>query len=513
MAPAMSSQSLCRAAVLAGFAQGCLALLDTREENVQGNAMVQRKIRVEGHPQPQGGLLEQHETHTLDAASQSFSSAELKQAQTRLAAARSAEEHRHEIFGTKAAVGGATPVPPLSEPNNTTPILLELSAFEDGKRCGRTLGWALENAAHPERLNFRVLQARRSDSPDCISEFEQAYLPKLCEAGSGRLAKSSGLAGQECENSVLHRLQAWVMDPEGGKGPAHQRGVFNELFQYEQEDSMCLSTDSHMGFHKDWDNVLLQDWANTRNEFAVLSVYPTDISSAPGIMVDLCGYSLEDGVPRGMTGGDRDPTKAPYLTMNWAAGLSFHRCHMEKNVPVDRHLRWIFTGEEVDRAVRLFTHGYDTYLPTNNAVTHDYAHAGQAFWNYQAGDKANEEAGRSKQRLVQLLRLDGDEGEPQDFGKYGLGSQRSLEDWVRWSKVNLGSKWAGFLEQGPVTPTHGFCSGLEMKPVKDEVKLVASVGKRSSGTSGHLDAASGAMELEGEDADTRPRLHAPDFKL
>ena len=45
--------------------------------------------------------------------------------------------------------------------------------------------------------------------------------------------------------------------------------------------------------------------------------------------------------------------------------------NMERAVPVDWHLRWIFTGEEINRAVRLFTHGYDMYLPTCAAVLHN----------------------------------------------------------------------------------------------------------------------------------------------
>ena len=63
------------------------------------------------------------------------------------------------------------------------------------------------------------------------------------------------------------------------------------------------------------------------------------------------GFFLEGGIPRGKTGsvkfrksGDR-----PYLTMNWAAGFSFHRCHADRNVPVDPNLKFIFTGEEVNR--------------------------------------------------------------------------------------------------------------------------------------------------------------------
>lgn len=35
----------------------------------------------------------------------------------------------------------------------------------------------------------------------------------------------------------------------------------------------------------------------------------------------------------------------------WGAGLSFHRCHAEINVPVDPYLDGVFDGEEVREKV------------------------------------------------------------------------------------------------------------------------------------------------------------------
>lgn len=44
--------------------------------------------------------------------------------------------------------------------------------------------------------------------------------------------------------------------------------------------------------------------------------------------------------------------KKPKLTnAMWGAGLSFHRCHAEINVPVDPYLDGVFDGEEVREKV------------------------------------------------------------------------------------------------------------------------------------------------------------------
>merc|ERR1712217_224714 len=148
--------------------------------------------------------------------------------------------------------------------------------------------------------------------------------------------------------------------------------------------------------------------------------------------VDLCGYFLENGIPRGQ-GGDNlrsNKEQKPYLTMNWAAGFAFSRCHADRNVPVDKYLRYIFTGEEIDRAARLWTHGYDLYLSGFAFIYHDYDSARQEFWQ-EDHDRSIEV--HSRERLAQKLRLelrDVQLSQHQDFSAFGMGSQRTLEQYV-----------------------------------------------------------------------------------
>merc|ERR1712217_621083 len=202
--------------------------------------------------------------------------------------------------------------------------------------------------------------------------------------------------------------------------------------------------------------------------------------------VDLCGYFLENGIPRGQ-GGDNlrsNKEQKPYLTMNWAAGFAFSRCHADRNVPVDKYLRYIFTGEEIDRAVRLWTHGYDLYLPAFTYIYHDYDHPKQEFWQ-QRHDHSLETASRN--RLAYKLQLDlsdVDRSKPQDLGIYGLGTQRSLEQYVQWSRVNWKGHWTDFLrdkglapvdEKNQVNGPHWYCQTLKRVPVKDSQALQESV--------------------------------------
>lgn len=362
---------------------------------------------------------------------------------------------------------------PFKRPSSETPVHLIISAFRDGERCARSLAFALEKARYPSRVHFRVLQALDEGGAakdiSCVRRFMEEYLPRFCQ-------RSSSGAVRECERAVLLRLKAWTIPPAEGMGPAHQRGLLNEMLDFDVPDAMCMTTDSHMDFHLDWDELTLADWYATDNEFAVLTTYPVAMQegqeqNSRGKHVDLCGYFLEAGIPRGKTGSLLLAKKGqkPYLTMNWAAGFSFHRCHADRNVPVDKHLTWIFTGEEVSRAVRLWTHGYDLYLPSGITVYHNYTAAKQEFWSYRG--LRNVLAGHfSRERISDLLQLSGTGG-TSDLGPYGLGSQRSLEQWVIWSQVDLGTeRWRKFSTGGDVT-----CSALKRVPVKNIRRLNASI--------------------------------------
>jgi len=352
-----------------------------------------------------------------------------------------------------------------------------ISAFQDGDRCANTIKTALDNASFPDRLSFNVLQAIGPTDIVCLEEFKSKHLPKLCSGQS-----------QDCEATTLARIHVWTIPLEEAKGPVHQRGLLSERAILPGQDSMCLSTDSHMSFVDAWDNLLIQDWTSKNNEFAVLTAYPLSMRDAhiagTQSYVNLCGYFLENGVPRGVTGAtlfNSEERPKPVLTMNWAAGQSFSRCHAEKNVPVDKEFRWLFTGEEVDRAVRLWTHGYDLYNPSINVVMHNYTSPNQGFWNYRSDAKASEQE-VSDARIRALLTGQQVEG---GFGIFGLGDQRTLEEYVSWSHTNLGGKWNEYLQlhklkpsipNGQIQPGSNteFCQSLERHPVRDAAALAKS---------------------------------------
>jgi len=397
-----------------------------------------------------------------------------------------------EVRRQPVALDATKPVPPHSIPNSSTPIHLVISAFRDGPRCARTLGFALMKARNPDRIFFEVMQALNLTVGDisCESEFKKNQLKEFCK-------KRPDMAS--CEKSVLQRFKVWTIPLDHGMGPAHQRGLLNQERTFDSSDAMCITTDSHMDFLPGWDNVTSQEWLKANNEFGVLAVYPfamaeNQTTAYADNYVDLCGYTIENGVPRGKQGSfqNRKEGAKPYFTMNWAAGFSFHRCHADSNVPVDVNLKWVFTGEEFDRAVRLWTHGYDIYLPQVTTVYHDYGNAHQDFWQFGDAQQREKDQENSRKRLSALFRipeLAHESGEAtfakeeQDFGRFGLGQQRTLEQFVEWSHFDMGSKkWRSHLSSKNLTAVDehskgydiSFCNELKYVPVKDMKALWAS---------------------------------------
>ena len=215
----------------------------------------------------------------------------------------------------------------------------------------------------------------------------------------------------------------------------------------------------------------------------------------------------------------------------WGAGLSFHRCHAELNVPVDPYLDGVFDGEEGSRGLRFFTHGYDVYAPDVVLVTHDYhTHQGNPVvhtWGRHRGaddgdDEKEEvfnfrediERERSKvqtkgtKRVNMMLGIghlrwnEQEEAEIEQIRKsrYGIGNKRTLEQASKFSGIDLAGKkmvenkcgnlkWVPFAE----SPDFGVGETL-MRSLTDASTL--EVGKAIGG----IDAAAGGLRGPGKAA-------------
>ena len=101
-------------------------------------------------------------------------------------------------------------------------------------------------------------------------------------------------------------------------------------------------------------------------------------------------------------------------------------------VPYDPFL--YFHGEETSLSVRAFTHGYDIFHLDEPLAWHYYERAGSKR-HWDDSKMWAEFNSWSFARYKSLLGVDGTSF--QDFGPYGLGNQRSLEEYEKFAGINF----------------------------------------------------------------------------
>ncbi|GKY95012.1 hypothetical protein MPSEU_000466500 [Mayamaea pseudoterrestris] len=263
-----------------------------------------------------------------------------------------------------------------------TPIHLLIASFRD-RLCPRTLHNAWSKAKHPERIYIRLVDQNIADSDiiddaPCWKKYCETYNPN-CQAEFGK------------------NIYVYSMDASESKGPTDARSKLSAMishdYRYAQHaatdssssslllltpvhlQDFCMQTDSHMDFSDDWDIGLMSMFHRAKNDYAVLSTYVTDISENnkdPPLVPNLCMVQFTTTIRNWGTKECKWLRRPKLTNAMWGAGLSFHRCHAELNVPVDPYTTNVFDGEEGSRGIRFFSHGYDVYTPDKVLVTHDY---------------------------------------------------------------------------------------------------------------------------------------------
>lgn len=123
----------------------------------------------------------------------------------------------------------------------------------------------------------------------------------------------------------------------------------------------------------------------------------------------------------------------PVPSRFYSAHFAFTLGKFVEEVPHDPD--FYFHGEEISIAVRAYTHGYDLFHSHKVIAWHEYTRKGRTkhwddnkTWTY-----ANT---HTHKRVRQLLGTDGEEM-TNDFGIYGLGTQRTLDEYERYAGIRF----------------------------------------------------------------------------
>jgi hypothetical protein len=220
----------------------------------------------------------------------------------------------------------------------------------------------------------------------------------------------------------------------------------NQVQQLYSGETYTLQIDSHMRFEQNWDEILinmLKDLQSKGYPKPLLTGYVSSFdpdNDPQGRVTEPWRMTFDRFIPEGAV------FFLPEVIPNWrelsgpipARFYSAHFCFTlgEFSNEVQHDPEYYFHGEEISVGVRAFTHGYDLFHPHRVIIWHEYTRKGRTKqWDVdKEWFKKND---KSHSRNRRLFSMDGEVFNPDEFGKYGFGTERTLEDYEKYAGIKF----------------------------------------------------------------------------
>lgn len=231
------------------------------------------------------------------------------------------------------------------------------------------------------------------------------------------------------------------------KGVCWARNLLQDLYDGE---TYTLALDSHHRFALNWDESCIQmvkDLQDKGHKKPLLTAYiPSfDPERDPEARVQVpWKMNFDRFIPEGAvfftpaTIENHTSLTSPVPARFFSAHFAFTLGQLCVEVPYDPN--YYFHGEEINMAVRAYTHGYDLFHPHIVVAWHEYTRKGRTkHWD---DDKTWSE--RNKAAHLRNRTLFGMDGIPMDidFGEYGFGTDRTLDQYEQYAGMCFGKRAA-----------------------------------------------------------------------
>ena len=222
------------------------------------------------------------------------------------------------------------------------------------------------------------------------------------------------------------------------KGACWARNLIQQNYNKEK---YTLQLDSHHRFIQDWDEKCISTINKLQfegYEKPILTTYlPSyDPEHDPFKRVNIpWKMDFDRFTPEGVVFflpssiNDYHSLNRPIRARFYSAHFCFTLGQFAEEVQHDPE--YYFHGEEISIAARAYTHGYDLFHPTELICWHEYTRKGRAKHWDDDKDWGNKNT-LCHARNRKLLSVDNEINDI-DFGKYGLGNKRSLEQYERYA--------------------------------------------------------------------------------
>jgi Glycosyltransferase (GlcNAc) len=292
-------------------------------------------------------------------------------------------------------------------------IYIQIASYRDPELLP-TIRDCIKRADKPENLRFGIAWQRNpEDEWDTLEEFAED-----------------------------DRFLIADIDYREGKGTCWARSILNKMYHGEK---YTLQLDSHHRFVKGWDTKLIKmynDLVSEGHKKPLITSYIAsyDPQNDPGGRVkEVWKLNFDRFTPEGVVFmlpanmEYAEQCKLPVPTRFFSAHFVFTSGTFITEVPYDPNL--YFHGEEITMAVRAYTSGYDLFVPNQIIAWHEYTRQGR-IRHWDENNIWEELNRKSLKRAKCLLGVDGDSQE-EPYGVYGLGTERTLEDYERYAGIRF----------------------------------------------------------------------------
>jgi len=296
-------------------------------------------------------------------------------------------------------------------------IFVQLAVYRDPQLIP-TIQNMLENAKRPKNLVIGIArQFSEEDGFDDLSQFDNDKRFKILN---------------------IPHLES--------KGVCWARSLIQQLYDGE---TYTLQIDSHMRFEKNWDDLLIKEYKKLQKKgykkpllTGYVPSFEPDMDPQSRLTVpwrmNFDRFSPDGNVHfMPSTIDDYKEKKSPVPARFYSAHFAFTTGDFVKEVPHDPE--YYFHGEEISIAVRAFTWGYDLFHLHNVIIWHQYTRKGlKKHWDDNGEWWKNNDTSHLKNR--KLFSMDGEVYDPNEFGIFGFGPIRTLEDYERYSGISFGRR-------------------------------------------------------------------------
>jgi hypothetical protein len=285
-------------------------------------------------------------------------------------------------------------------------IFVQIASYRDPELIP-TLRHCIERAKHPENLRFGICWQHEQE--ESIEEFKKDK-----------------------------RFLFLEVPYKKSKGTCWARHQAQKLYN---DETFTLQLDSHHRFVQDWDEKIINLWKSLDDPKAIITGYPPNYVprdpeekwyKVPQICnVFKFNHKYILARPANMDNWESvdKPQKGVYIS----AGFIFGPGEINQTVPYDPDL--YFSGEECALAIRYYTNGYNIYNSNRVIVYHYYQRLdSKKHWDdYKDWPQLNDKA---HDRLDCLLGYE----KGVDLGIYGIGKEKTLEEYEKYAGINFKTK-------------------------------------------------------------------------